>query len=74
MENYARPPCYGCEERSATCHSDCERYLDYRAFVDKKRKERLNDSIALCIFKQKQTRNIKYKQRLSGTSAVWRGK
>lgn len=24
-----KSPCYGCKERTAECHSTCERYLEY---------------------------------------------
>lgn len=23
------PPCYGCEERSVGCHTECMKYLDW---------------------------------------------
>ena len=41
-----QPPCKGCQDRTVTpnCHSTCSRYLEYRAYQDKKnealRKER----------------------------------
>lgn len=36
-----KAPCYGCQARSAMCHSDCERYLAYKAECDKIRSERM---------------------------------
>ena len=30
------PPCKGCQEREATCHTRCERYLNYRRILDEK--------------------------------------
>ena len=74
MANIARPPCYGCTERSATCHAECEKYLAYRKQVDAQRDARIKDSLAWSVFKQRKTYNIKFKQRLNGHNAVWRGK
>ena len=74
MENFARPPCYGCGERHSTCHIGCECYNEYRAFMEKKRNERIKDSLAWGLFNNRKTQNIKYKQRVSGHNAVWRGK
>lgn len=31
-------PCYQCEERHIGCHSDCRRYLDWKAENDAARK------------------------------------
>lgn len=33
-------PCYGCTDRSAECHSTCERYKVYTAKVEEVRAER----------------------------------
>lgn len=34
----ARPPCKGCEDRSMSCHSTCEKYLDFKKLNDEIRK------------------------------------
>ena len=34
-----KTPCYGCTERRVGCHSSCEKYAQYRAWVDKKHEE-----------------------------------
>lgn len=34
-------PCRGCGERTTVCHSDCERYLAYRAERERLRLERV---------------------------------
>ena len=28
-------PCYGCNERTAECHSTCSKYKDWRQYKDK---------------------------------------
>lgn len=33
-------PCRGCEERTETCHAECEKYLAFREFCEQQRKER----------------------------------
>ena len=32
-------PCYGCEERQAGCHGDCESYKEWKAAHDQQKKE-----------------------------------
>lgn len=42
-----RPPCKkGCEQRSGTCHAECERYLEYVEYCRKRREKRHAESIA----------------------------
>ena len=37
-----KPPCFQCEERSATCHSRCEAYREWKADrVEQLRQEKL---------------------------------
>lgn len=40
------PPCKGCEDRQAACHSTCERYKAYRARVDEVKKRRAEEHLA----------------------------
>ena len=37
-------PCLNCEERHDGCHSKCERYLSYRAELDRINEERFRES------------------------------
>ena len=30
-----KAPCMSCQDRHATCHTDCNAYLQYRAMLDK---------------------------------------
>ena len=32
-------PCHGCNERSAACHTRCQKYDGYRARMDKRNEE-----------------------------------
>ena len=60
-------PCYGCQERSATCHADCSRY---RAFYDSRveaRKKRIikgaaQDFAYESAWKRKKTRLVTEKK------------
>lgn len=36
-----KSPCYGCQNRTVTCHSDCEKYLEYRNECDRIRLEKM---------------------------------
>lgn len=33
-ERYGTSPCKGCSERSATCHTDCRKYLAWKEEAD----------------------------------------
>nr|DAI76690.1 MAG TPA: hypothetical protein [Caudoviricetes sp.] len=33
-------PCYGCQIRTTRCHTDCEKYLEYKSKCDNRRAER----------------------------------
>lgn len=37
----ANPCKKDCPDRSATCHTECERYMEYKALLEKQRKEHL---------------------------------
>ena len=40
-------PCQGCENRSITCHGECEKYIKWRDALDKlNEKNRANKDIA----------------------------
>lgn len=41
-----RNVCMGCEERSVTCHSECEKYLAFREENLKRLDEKLRNNIA----------------------------
>lgn len=49
MRMAAKVGCYGCEERKAGCHSNCEKYKEWKAKHDeqqvviKKERAKLND-------------------------------
>ena len=30
-------PCFGCKERTVECHPGCERYLEYKAEIERNR-------------------------------------
>lgn len=32
-------PCYGCQDRTGTCHSECKKYLGYKQENDEKREK-----------------------------------
>lgn len=34
-----RPPCKDCPDRHPGCHSDCERYLEFKSYKDAERSE-----------------------------------
>ena len=36
----ANAPYYGCRTRSERCHSDCEKYLEYKSRCNNRRTER----------------------------------
>lgn len=42
--NNNKCPCYGCTDRSITCHDECKKYIDWKterdAIRDKESKER----------------------------------
>ena len=35
-----KTPCYGCDKRSAECHSTCEQYKEFRAWKESQYEER----------------------------------
>ena len=35
--NNSKCPCYGCNDRSITCHSECEKYIDWKTEHDAER-------------------------------------
>lgn len=44
-------PCKGCEERTAYCHADCERYARYaRELADTREKKRARKEIEYAIW------------------------
>ena len=51
-----KSPCYGCKERRAGCHAECEGYKSYRKAHD--------DEIAL-IRKQKAKENAGFRPRMT---------
>lgn len=32
-------PCYGCKDRTEICHSECKKYIDWKAEHDAKREQ-----------------------------------
>lgn len=36
-------PCYGCEDRSITCHSECKKYIDWKAEHDARREQQAKE-------------------------------
>ena len=43
IEYNTTPPCYGCEDRSIDCHSDCQKYLEWTKQIKELRKKRLEE-------------------------------
>ena len=35
-----KSPCFGCENRHISCHSECEKYVQYRKYREKSYEER----------------------------------
>ena len=40
-----KAPCFNCEERTSECHAICERYQQYAKENEKKRENKLQESI-----------------------------
>jgi len=34
----SRTPCYKCDDRTATCHGECEKYKDWRKELEEKKR------------------------------------
>lgn len=41
-----KPPCYDCKERSAGCHSRCEKFSEYRAMLDNEKNAARNACVS----------------------------
>lgn len=55
-------PCRECKFREVDCHSKCESYLEYRAKLDERNKERYKE-IDTYSFVGDNVRTIRYKMR-----------
>lgn len=66
-------PCYGCERRSATCHSSCEDYKAYQqARCDRAKmicKKRAEDSIVAEVRARSIQKTLKEKRK----PIMWKG-
>ena len=55
-EGRIKSPCYGCENRCAGCHADCEKYGSYRD---------AHDAEVALIRKQREKQNAGYRPRMT---------
>lgn len=45
-----KSPCHKCEEREVGCHSKCDKYIRFRAELDKVNQARLEEKYAGVVF------------------------
>ena len=61
-------PCRECEERTETCHAECEKYLAFRAECEQRRKERDKNANVRDYFGQRKVKTARiFKRRIYGT-------
>lgn len=53
-------PCYGCQIRTTRCHTDCEKYLEYKSKCDNRRAERSKnyDFLITSVIKSTSIRDV----------------
>lgn len=69
-----KPPCFNFQDREVGCHGKCERYAEFRKLVDKAREAEHNNALGFSLARERQQKGVAYRQRVSGSSAFWRGK
>ena len=65
--------CYQCQERHVGCHSECEKYAEYRRKCDENKKARHLNSKCNDVFTARHDRSAKYRQKIAGKNPNWRG-
>lgn len=58
--------CYYCQDRHQGCHSECEKYAEYRKLVESARKEERNGSAMRGWFYQRTAYRVKHLQEIQG--------
>lgn len=58
--------CYHCKDRHQGCHSECEKYAEYRKRVESARKEEQKDSAMRGWFYQRTTYRVKHLKEIQG--------
>lgn len=59
-------PCYHCKDRHQGCHSECEKYAEYRRKVEQMRNEERKDSAMRGWFYQRTTYRVKHLKEIQG--------
>ena len=58
--------CYHCQDRHQGCHSECEKYAEYRKQVDQARQAEHKDSFIRAVFYERSTRRVKHLKSIQG--------
>lgn len=64
-------PCKGCQRRKPGCHGNCERYLNWRAGLEERRRSWINEHMADTVLARAKERRLKFQRRVAGRGTVY---
>ena len=67
------PPCKGCTDRNAECHSMCGKYAEYTAWRDDQRRKKSIDRVYWDAVQDGMNKVAHYKARHKGANPTRRG-